>query len=964
MTKEVNAHVNFKENCEYQASTIDRIISIEPQPVNIDVSITNLNVNHHYTENYDNNPINDVYFFDDTLEIKAHVFQQSGQTQKDIQVGRIEFYYQPVTSNIPTKLNDKVNSCILSKQGLATIHFKPNQPGQIIAKYVDDKQWYAEAEKSISFSLQPIPVSIKFTKKPPYIVDLEDSVELEVEVSKKYPNPDDGPLNYGVVTFLHYIEHFDMNSSEKRVERVIGNPALVKDGKATIKYIPVQEYSDLEPTQLLDKTEYIRAVYNYDNDLYYSAQNNTYSYESINYDEEIYTNKWEYFGSANVYTNIEIYKPNSVTIGISNKNISDDGRYEYTENESIIVTAVLKDEKGKEIVLPKNSTKDLTLHIIGTYFTLSDNYLINSDNKIDDYFIFHKYEKDVSFDEYIKEADNHGYFKTTISNLKPGNYTIQASTRGQIIDGQVLLYPSTINGVVETEYNDETHIQYDTDSVRTDEYLDSIDISNTLYINSILSPTQHSLATRCTKGIIQTGEVIDNFITCDVTIDNSYKEILNGQRCCFYSPKNDTTYIGSLSYNQNTLKGVLPQNTKIMSMGEYPLYAYIPAGYYTKNDKIIYLDYSPSVPITMHVRDILTIDLEYTFLSEKVLGAIDYTVSSDNIYLDDYINVDIKLKKGNTIIDTQSCVLSHDMNASHNTFDNLAGGNYTITATIVQNDYTASKNFTILADAIEQQLQPNSKVINATPNGTIDLVISSSSADLTNLDLNKLFVYINKNTATLNKNTATVNCNYVHSTYKKYIVKKVTKESIHLTVNAGTYLPTQLLVTAYYSGDSNIEETTCISETCETVLIEPTITVDYETNNSMFLWLNDEKFDDIVVIGKIMFMQNNRPIGNTKLFISNYNTDIYIQNIPQECNHMQIDINPYDSGLMEVINGSDIEQQLSASFGTINTLCDHGSGTYSLCNLEKVVEQYNESNHQCLFPIFKHKVIDISRKII
>ena len=120
----------------------------------------------------------------------------------------------------------------------------------------------------------------------------------------------------------------------------------------------------------------------------------------------------------------------------------------------------------------------------------------------------------------------------------------------------------------------------------------------------------------------------------------------------------------------------------------------------------------------------------------------------------------------------------------------------------------------------------------------------------------------------------------------------------------------------------------------------------------------------MILYTKIIFMQNNRPVGNTKVFISNYNTDIYIQDIPQECNHMQIDINPYDNGLMEIINGSDIEQQLSASFGTINTLCDHGGGTYSLCNLEKVVEQYNESNHQCLFPIFKHKVIDISRKII
>lgn len=963
MTKNVNAHINFKENCEYKSSSIDRIISIEPQPVDIELTIINKNENHHYTENYDDNPSNNVYFFDDLLEIQAYVFQQSEETRKDIQVGRIEFYYQPNTSNKQILLNNTKNSCLLSKHGVAAIQYKPNQPGQIIAKYVDDKEWYAPAETFMNINLEPIPVTINFTKKPPYIVDLKDSVELEVEVKKKYPNPNDTELNYGVVTFLHYIEHFDMNQSDKRIEHVIGNPVLVRDGKAKIKYIPVQEYNDLEPTDLIDGTEYIRAVYNYDNDLYYSAENDTYSYESINYYNEIYTHKWQYFGSANVYTNIEIYKPNSVVLGISNKSADNDGRYSYTENSNIDVTATLINDKGQEIILPNESTKNLTFHVIGTYFTLSNNYLLNSNEKQEDYLIYHEYEKDLTFDTYYIEYDGnnkpvHGYFKKRISNLKPGNYTIQASTKGQIVNGEVLIYPSnTSPTVTEIEYNDETHIQYDTESIRTDEYLDSIDISNKIYINSTFTPISYNITTTYTNDIIKTKESINNYISSDININNSYKQILNNQRCYFYSPKTNETYIGKLLYTSSSqkLQGVLTDNISFQNAGDYPIYMCIPAGYYTNGNTIIYLDYNPSNTVLLNVRNALKLNLDYTLLSETSLGEIEYVLSSDDIVtMDTTINATVTLKKNNTVIYTRSYTLNKYVNKKIDSFVDLNVGDYTITAYTSYSNYTVSKNFTILPDSIQQQLQPNSKIIRATPYGTIDLILSSHSTDLTLLNPTRLIVYINKNTDTFDASTAEVR-QYLYGLSPKYI----TADNIYLTVNAGTYLPTQLLVTTYYQGDSNIKATLCDSESCNTILLTPTINVDYETNDSVSLYLNDHTINNIVVIGKIVFKKDNQPIDNEKVFISSPNTDIYIQNIPEACNNIELHINPYDNELMNIISGNNPKQTLINTFGSIN--CSENAN--NTCNIDTIVQQYNDSNHVCLFPLLDNKVINFARNI-
>lgn len=967
MTKEVNTHVKFNENCEYQSSSTDIIINVEPQPVNVEITITNLNTAHTNKGDYNN-------YYDDIIEVKAHVYQQIDNGRRDIQTGRINFYYKTETSNKKKLLNDNANSCILTNKGEASIQFRPNQSGTIIAQYIDDKEWYETTEISDVIVLHPIPVIINFTKKPPYLTDLKNSVELEVEVKKKYPNNENDVINYGVVTFLHYIEHADINQANKRIEYVIGNPAIVNNGVAKIKYIPVQEYDDLEPTTLIDGTEYIRAVYDYNNDLYFSEENAVYGYETIELNRSI--GHWQYFESANVYTNIEIFKPNSVTIGIRNKSIHVDGRYHYEENSNIIIEAELFDNKGENIVLEQDSVKHLTFHIIGSYITLSKNYLINYDSS--DGIVYNSYAKDFSFDSYEYRTDEsnkqHGYFIKTISGLKPGNYTIQASTHGQIINGEVLLYDSDEPLiVVEKEIDDEIHQQYDTTEVRSDIYLDSIDISNTLYINSTFKEIDYSIVTRCKKDTIKTQELVNNYIESEVTIDNNYKEILNNQRCHFFSPKTGDTYIGILTLTNGKLIGK-PTDEIRLNSGDYSLYMYIPGGYYTdgtnnifiktdrkpreenaiiNNQNITYIWYTPNTPANIRIRNDITLNLDYNFISDTTLGSINYTISSDDIYQYQTADVEVVLTKNNNIIATHSYILTADINQYENIIDNLQAGDYTLTASATS---SVSKTFTIKSAGLSQELQTDSKIIRATPNGVVNLVVSSSSADLTNLDLNKLHVYACKNVNEFNINTA-----IEHS----YTTKYVKNNSIYLTVRAGTYVSTKLLFAAYYSGDNNIAETLCDAEECNTILVEPTITVDEITNTTMLLHLNNYAIKNVTVIGKIVFMIDNHPMHeeHTKLFISDNNTDIYIQNIPQQCTSVQLTINPYDNELIDIISEPDIAQALSSTFGTVNTLCNNTTNEYGVCNLEKIIKQYNDSGNQCLFPIFENKTIHIARNI-
>lgn len=945
MTKKVNTHINFNENCEYQYSSTDITINVEPQPVNIQLDVSNLNTLHPQNINY----------YDDIIEITAYVSQIVQDNERTIKTGRINFYYRTNTSNKTILLNDDENSCVLTDLGQASLQFRPNQSGVVIAEYIDDRGWYQTVQTSTVIELNPIPVTINFTKKPPYLSDLEDSVELEVEVKRQYGEE---LINYGVVTFLHYIEHYDMNDPNKRVEHVIGNPVLVEKGKAKIKYIPVQEYSDLEPTTLIDGTEYIRAVYSYNNDLYFSEENEVNGYESITPSRNI--KSWDYFTSASIYTNIAIFKPNSVRIGIQNQSTNSSGEYCFTEKSQITVTATLFDDDGNAIELPQDAQTSLALHINGKYLSLNKNYLIDSEDNVEECFVYN--DVNITIDNSRRENER---FIFTISNLKPGYYTIQASTQGQIINGSTLIYPDT-KTITTEDINGETHLKYDTNEIRNDIYLDSVNSSNMLYINSMFEKINYSIETVCNKQTIITQEVANNYINSIIDIPNKYSSFLNGQRCTFFIPKIQATYIGTISIENGKLVG-RPIDEIRLDSGDYRLYMYIPGGYYKDNDNVIYIDtdrkestntfidnntpivytyYQPNTPTTIRVRSDITLNLECQITSNTALGSIDYTISSDDIYKDEDAYVDITLTKDNNIISTHTYILTSYINSWNNSVNDLEAGTYTLTAST--GGFTTSQDFTILPGALSQQLQSNSAIINATPNGIVGLVIKSSTADLTNLDIDKLHVYVCKDTDTFDFNTA-IEHNILSHT--------ISENKIDLIIDAGTYVPTKLLIATYYDEDNNIKGMLCDADECNTVLVQPYIKPLNFTLTTAFFAINPAS-RGIIVAGKVAYYDDNNLL-ETRCFITSDTLEIYLQDVPIECNNIQFTIDPHDEQIKQYIISQNfpLNTERPSIFFYNTTISDMTSATTYLR------KQYEDSNRQCLFPLFKQYEVKFSRNI-
>lgn len=958
MVKKVNAQVTLEENCEYQSSTVNRIIEIEPQTVDIDITIINTNINHHYDINHDNIEDNDIYYYDDILEVRAFVHQKSENNTKIIQTGRVEFYFQPKDSANRKLINDDVNSCTLTQDGLASALYRPNKDGQFIAKYIDDKEWYATTEKQINVTLKPIPVEIEFTKKPPYLTDLKDSVELEVEVSKRYPNPTDGPLNYGVVTFLHYVEHFDVENPHKRVERVIGNPVLVENGIAKIKYIPVQEYSDMEEIELVEGTEYIRAVYNYDNDIYYDAENNTYNYEAINYELEPKTNKWQYYSSANVYTNIRIYKPNSVLIGIENKSTDTDGMYHFTANTDITLTATLYTD-DEELILDDDDPKSLTFHIIGTYPTLRAPYLVNSGENSDDYFIYNKYELDTDFDTY-----QNGCFKKTIKLPRIGDYTICASTNGQIINGEVKLYPSnqTLDSddiITITDDNGEEHLKYDTDEVRTDTYIDRLDISNMLYIKSESPDILYTATISCDNDTTLIRANIKNTIHGDISnLATTYKKnYLNNQKCYFYSPTNNMSYEGILTYNtdNDTLTASVTDDIIFETVGDYVMYLYVPPGYYKNGTYVTFIGYIPSQPIIIKARDTPDISLDYQYVNRIMYGIVDYNVYTPNMAVDYTTEANIILLKNNTTLQTDNYVFTRTNNQFSGRFDNLTAGDYIISIRLKDGTVHKNINFIIEKDRVRQEIESTSTVIRANPMSTINLFLYSENNNMNLFDLNQMNIYLQSTDDNYSVNNAT------RISPQNITIQERNQEYIKLTVAPRIYTDGEWYIGATYIGDSNFEHIECEPSIFSTMKITPKITIDNISIDSIQLKL-DNNINNVCVIGEIVYMQGNRPLTQygTDVFITNEQGVCSITNIPNECNNIQFRIDPEDTQLKTFFlrQPAQIMAALQASYTHCFT-----AETASI-SISKIKQQFEQTQRTSLFPLYDSTTQQIVRNIL
>ena len=727
--KKVLTNITFQENCEYESSSFSTKIDVPTQLVDISISIINRDGE------------NDTFYYDDLLEVQAEVKQGN---DKYIKVGRVEFYFideygHEELINKEITSNDKY-TCSLNAQGTTSLLFKPTQQGQIYAKYIDYNGFYIAPNPSEkkNIILKERPVNIEFTEVPPFLTDVNEEITLTAKVTDA-KDPDNRTIQYGTVTFLHYMVKDDIDPANKRVPKIIGNPVQVIDGEATINYIPVQtdddekwEYTEAEIMTNDDNTkryvEYIAASYNY-------------SGKYIDADKEEY--KWKYYDSKTVWGGIAVCARDSLTINplplSSEDNIGihmegETGIYTCKEADNITLTAVLKDKYDKQITFNDHSGV-VTFHVKGGHAHPKVNHVVDilSSTYTDAYaetikdFNFMKIEENVGAD-----FENDIFYKTL--SLLPGFYTITATATVQ----------SDLNGTNDDYMDDRMYAE--------------VHESNTIYVYVSYNDVSYNINLSHDTGVVKTQEPLNNLQGIVTNITDKQKNILNNMTCYFYVSELNKTYRGVLKKEGNQLIGRPSEQIIFDVPRNYHIYMYIPEGVYTddinmtlhsditSSDKEFNDFYLPLImknPITIQARNnfdlilsghiddfTLTYNIEAKFLSEDITVRLE----AADIYSSQW-----SVLEDNITIYKQSPFIVGEYK-----FNN--GSEYRVRV-IYNNDNDITSNEMLIEvqkDKLNQVLLESSKNTLATINNTVGVFLSCD-VDIERINQNNIKAYLYDN---------------------------------------------------------------------------------------------------------------------------------------------------------------------------------------------------------------------------
>lgn len=983
MDKEVLTTITFKENCEYQSSTITKKIPIPQQIVQIRLEKP--------INKETNRRINEFYY-DDKIELQAVVFQEHNDTTTYIQTGRIEFYFQPngtTTSKLINKNTATTTTCELNQNGTAAVQFKPTSSGKVYAKYIDDNNFYTAVTEvnpqGISdiqeLTISEIPINIEFTKLPPYIANVHDEIDIEVHVTHAKDNTN---IKYGTVTFLHYLYNNDLDLSNKRVPKIIGNPVPVINGYAKISYIPVQsdDYGytnsddDTEPEQLdityqenlllPENTEIIRASYNY-----------TGKY--IDTEKEAY--KWKYYGTSSRWTNISIAKRNSLIINpLSLSTMGETGVYKCSENQNITLTAILKD-KNDEYVNFDNHNGIVTFHIKGThahpkqYFIPGavPNIHANDSEEVYSDFTFETYTKDIDA-TYIKgtgnpnDADNIRYDKFTAQLIKPlpGFYTIYATSTRQIDEGKTLVnYEGTDNDVPDDIVYEETH---ESNII----YLSSeyVDISHqTINGNSTHYNTTWSNSSTYAK----TQSRVNNLQSYVTGLTDKQMNILNNQICYFYVQENNKTYRGILTYNNNTLIGAPSENITFDVAGNYHMYMYIPSGVYTNdlNNTIYHHDitsnasdsvydfYLPDVTgdiLTIQVRDDIELSLSIDYLNTIAPVNINYTITGK--YIIDSVSVQLIAREINSSI-TQTLdttTLYKEAPISTNTITINTPGEYEIYAKY-NTTQSNKEEINIISESLTQTLLDSSKTIFASIDNTIAVFLSTNNNNIDSINKDKIKAYVYDNEQS-NKKTANIQIDDI---------KKIDNNTLYIPIKPKIYKEGSWYIQIVYDDNNNmiINNYEGPLENFHTELDTPTVElIPYSDNYNIDIsstHYNPQISNIIIaevkfqngpkVIGEGIFISDKSGFGSFNNDVDNHNTISWWE----DWNHVTFIFDPYNIELINILRDN------INPYNALKNKYGHVFDYAQITNTSDLYYQLIEHNNEYIYHTYKKIPIDVAR---
>ena len=930
MDKEVLTKVTFEENCEYQSSIASREIALPQQLVQVNLK---------NPENQENNRIlnnQPVFCYDDKIKLEANVTYKNNNNVF-VQTGRIEFYFIPEGTKTPILINSPTVSytddgeknvqqtCELNTEGTAAVYFKPTASGKVFARYIDDNEIYATADsEEINLILEGIPVNIEFCDLPPYITDVHDEVTIKVHVTNAF---DGKNIKYGLVTFAHYFTHYDLNTPNKRIPDVIGNPVPVFDGYAEISYIPIQsdDYgyvdssNDTEPEILLEETdenvysercvEYIRATYNY-----------TGKY--IDTDKGDYA--WQYYNSNLKWTAISVLARNTINVNppqIDNTVLGltgEKGVYQCKESDTIRLSAILKDKNNQIIDFSNNYSGVLTFHVKGTHAHPKKVHIPNGVPEFysDDYtqtseeFEFLRYEKD------IDATWSNGQFIAQIEKPLPGFYSISATT------------------TIMTKENDLPLIKYGgaPKNIENDKKYAQVTDSNIIYISSQYTDithqeingeyVQYKIDLQHDTYFNQTQQKLNNLVGNVLGLTNNQMNILNNKPCYFYVAETNSTYRGTLTYNSNTKKliGKPSQNIIFNIPDDYHIYMYIPSGIYTNNVSVtqyhhditstdidsvydFYLPYYSSVPITVQVRDKIELELSIDTISNTIPAEFSYTLFCKYINNQETIDLiarPINSSTENKIVENIKLFKQYYMITD----------TFTINQTNEYEIYAKTKNgvesnkVTIEANKEEltQTLLESSKEMFASIDNTIGIYLTCKSNNINLINLNKIHAFLYDNNKA---NQQTINI-------KSHRI--INDKTIYLEVEPQIWKEDTWYIQITYDGDSNFSRYNGILEEFKSVLDTPTVKLT-PYNNNYVIDIESPHFNiqaSNIIIAQVIFNNNNSKVGEGVYVsyadgsgsfndaVDNHNTISWWN----DWNNVVFIFNPYDTSLIQLLKNN------------------------------------------------------------
>lgn len=689
---QLDVKIDYEENCEYKASTINKTVSIPSQDTTCSITTSANSVN-----------------IGNSCTITATV--KTSYANKVVKSGYVNFFFTPNQDKTNAVQINKTPYSI-SKDGKVSIKYKPVRNGYFFAKYDDYSNFFNESESAVkSITANKITTTIRFidnnTNTDKYVEDLNEEITIKVQVKDNIGNP----VRYGAVTFLHYPKPInDYNLTDDKHISIIGNPVyLDENGYATLTYTPMQHYD--EDSFLLDNEqdveiykEVIKAAYNYDN-------------------------SWDYYVYSQSYCDIYLKRPNIIRIEVLNSQEYDYKWNYITESNNIRLKATLSDNISTPNAnnVQFNNGDKILFHIKGTR-AIPNGDVDLAENNVD-YFIENNFTyTEIEYNNIVGTYNNDGFY-------------------AQLSDNNIYLYPGFYTITAELDVDKGTHsgyTEYLADTTPIEFYLQVIYSSNT----SIHMSAPQALYN------YNRGQTINDivFTVTNLTQDELY--VLAGKKCYFYSVTDnhylystDLVQVGSTL--QATFSGSRIDNTVIQ---DYKFYAYIIGKYYSNGDVSRKINRIESSTVTVSIRDTLDISINATLNNNAYPADVEYNASIENIYQGS-IKASIYNKNKTTNVEQklQDVIFGPNVSEYHSSITNpLIPANYSLIIR-TPNNADVVKNYTIVKSVISQTLADESAEVINNPNERVNLILTTSGNDFTDINNNNFQLEIKKH----NSNTWT-----------------------------------------------------------------------------------------------------------------------------------------------------------------------------------------------------------------